>query len=347
MGVSPKIDTNVNSGPPLLDVRDLTVRLPGQRPSAASIVQGVSLTLPRGRTLGLVGESGSGKTTLARAILRLITALAGEIRVDGVDITRLSDGQLRGVRRKMQVVFQDPFSSLNPRRTVGQALAEPIRLHHLRPASGIDARVAELLEQVGLSPDHAARYPHEFSGGQRQRVGIARALAVEPALIICDEAVSALDVSVQAQILNLLQELQSRLGLAYLFIAHNLAVVQQFCDEVAVLYRGRIVEQAQTADLFARPSHPYTRDLLAAVPHAAPTGSGLLERAELSLRAFDQPGAMGGCAYSGRCAWVQPDCRQRVPELVSLGEAGHEAACFRASEVGSQGLVVMTRRSGT
>ena len=336
MSLSAAAITNVDSQTPLLSVRGLTVRMPGQQPAAAPIVQDVSFMLERGRTLGLVGESGSGKTTLARAILRLIPASQEEIRIDGVDIARAPEEALRGVRRRMQIVFQDPFSSLNPRRTVGQALAEPIRFHRLRPAAGVDARVAELLEQVGLSPDHVARYPHEFSGGQRQRIGIARALAVEPSLLICDEAVSALDVSVQAQILNLLQDLQARLELAYLFIAHNLAVVQQFCDQVAVLYRGRIVELAPTADLYARPGHPYTRDLLAAVPRATPAGSGLVERGMGARPILEMGQSGGGCAYAGRCTWVEPACHEGVPRLEPVGDSGHRVACFRARVVANQ-----------
>ena len=267
------------SGDPLLKVDDLHVHFPmrksrGDRRSVLRAVDGVTLRIDAGSCLGLVGESGSGKTTLGRAILRLIKPTSGRVRFAGVDVGAASRSALKRLRRDMQIVFQDPFGSLNARHTVGRIIAEPLIIHNLGRRRGRKSRVAELLERVGLRPEHASRYPHEFSGGQRQRIGIARAIALHPRLIICDEPVSALDVSVQAQILNLLADLRRDLGLTYLFIAHNLAVVRQCCDHVAVMSRGVIVETASTADLFDRPQHTYTRALLAAVPSLVPGSSG-------------------------------------------------------------------------
>lgn len=265
---------------PLLRVENLTVRFPARRWSwgggegGVTAVDNVSLHLGRGRTLGLVGESGCGKSTLARAVLRLVPVTAGRVWFEGRDVLALSPAELRRLRRQMQIVFQDPVGSLNPRLRVETIVGEALTVHGLtRTAAERTERVARLLERVGLPRDALRRYPREFSGGQRQRIGIARALALEPKLIICDEPVSALDVSIQAQILNLLADLQRDLGLSYLLIAHNLAVVRHSSDEVAVMYRGRIVEHAPTAELFANPRHPYTRALLAAVPRA-PGGDG-------------------------------------------------------------------------
>jgi len=312
---------------PLLDVRDLTVHM-GRGRNRLRIVDDVSLSVERGQTVGLVGESGSGKTTLARAILRLIDA-EGSVVLDGTELLRLSGQALTPMRRRLQIVFQDPVGSLNPRMTVGQIIAEPIRFHRLRQGGAVDDRVRELLDWVGLRPQHAARYPHEFSGGQRQRIGICRALAVEPDLLICDEPVSALDVSVQAQILNLLQDLQARLGLSYLFISHNLAVVEHFCDKVIVMYRGRIVETAPADRVFSRPAHPYTRLLLESVP-----GLDLSRGNTVRIGApmVHDPGRgtppVGGCGFAPRCALAQPVCSQGVPSLVPVpGEADHQAAC--------------------
>jgi peptide/nickel transport system ATP-binding protein/oligopeptide transport system ATP-binding protein len=252
----------------LIEVRDLKVHFRGRHGAAdVKAVDGVSFDIPRGRTVGLVGESGSGKTTVGRAILRLQPVNAGTIRYDGRDITNLDADEMRPLRRRMQVIFQDPFNSLNPRLTVFQTVGEALEIHF--PAMDREARAArvgQLLERVGLKPEHLHRYPHEFSGGQRQRIGIARALAVEPEFIMCDEPVSALDVSVQAQIVNLLQDLQQELKLTYLFIAHDLAVVEHISDEVLVMYHGQIVEQASAEVLYANPQHEYTRRLLAAVP---------------------------------------------------------------------------------
>ena len=252
----------------LIEVRDLRVHFPGKRGAGAvKAVDGVSFSIPKGRTVGLVGESGSGKTTVGRAILRLQPVTSGTIHLDGRDITGLRPGEMRPLRKRMQVIFQDPFNSLNPRLTVFQTVGEALEIHFPQMnKSQREDRVAALLRRVGLQPEHLHRYPHEFSGGQRQRIGIARALAVEPEFIMCDEPVSALDVSVQAQIVNLLQDLQEEMGLTYLFIAHDLAVVEHISDEVLVMYQGKVVEQATSEALYANPRHDYTCKLLAAVP---------------------------------------------------------------------------------
>lgn len=314
----------------LLDVRDLTVFM-GQGRRRVCIVDNVSFTLEKGKTLGLVGESGSGKTTLARAILRLVNS-EGSVLLNGADVLKLAGDNLLAARRVMQIVFQDPIGSLNPRMTVGEILAEPIRFHRLRQGGAVTDRIHELLRWVGMRPEHAARYPHEFSGGQRQRIGICRALAVEPQLLICDEPVSALDVSVQAQILNLLQDLQARLGLSYLFIAHNLAVVEHFCDEVIVMYRGRIVERAPADQIFVNPVHPYTRLLLESIPGVAgPGGAVGVSKSPIQLLAGDP--VASGCAFAPRCRFAQPVCIQGVPKLEAVpGSPGHDAACVRLHE---------------
>jgi oligopeptide/dipeptide ABC transporter ATP-binding protein len=294
-------------------------------PSSGGLVRAVSdvdFTLHAGETLALVGESGSGKSTIGRLILRLIEPTAGRVEIDGRELFRLKARALRALRRDVQIIFQDPYGSLNPRMTVGAMLAEPLRLHGLAEGSAVEPAVAELMRLVGLQPDQANRYPHEFSGGQRQRVGIARALAVQPRIIVCDEAVSALDVSIQAQIVNLLADLRKARGLAYLFISHDLAIVRHIADRVAVLYLGRIVELAPAAELFAGPRHPYTRALLSAIPAADPAA-----RRERTLLTGEPPSPIhlpGGCSFHPRCPHAIDRCRTEIPVLT--GE-GHGTAC--------------------
>ncbi|HRZ17969.1 MAG TPA: ATP-binding cassette domain-containing protein, partial [Candidatus Hydrogenedentes bacterium] len=284
----------------------------------------VSFSIPRGATLSLVGESGSGKTTTGRLVLRLVEPTSGEVSFDGTDVLRADRGTLRALRKRMQIIFQDPYASLNPRMTVGGMLGEILRVHRLARGAAVAARVAELLDLVGLPGAAADRYPHEFSGGQRQRVGIARALAVEPEFIIADEPVSALDVSIQAQILNLLKDLQERLGLTYLFISHDLAVVRHISTHVAVMYLGRIVETAPAADLFAAPVHPYTKALLAAAP--VPDPAARRDRVVLSGDVPSPINPPSGCPFHPRCPDARPECSQTAQRLADTG-SGHFAAC--------------------
>jgi oligopeptide/dipeptide ABC transporter ATP-binding protein len=320
--------------PPLLTVRDLTKHFPITRGifhravGTVRAVDGISFDVAPGETLGLVGESGCGKTTAGRSILRLIEPTAGEIRFDGTDVRALAGEQLRQLRRRMQIVFQDPFSSLNPRMTVGAIVREGLTIHHLAEGSAADARVRQLLEEVGLRAEYATRYPHEFSGGQRQRIGIARALAVEPSFIVCDEPVSALDVSVQAQVINLLQDLQQQRGLAYLFIAHDLSVVEHIADRVAVMYLGKIVELATAGDLYRQPLMPYTQALLSAVPVPDPVTKR--QRIILSGDVPSPANPPSGCPFHPRCPHPHKDaaCAAIVPPLEEK-EPGHWVACIK------------------
>jgi oligopeptide/dipeptide ABC transporter ATP-binding protein len=319
----------------VLEVRDLVKHfevgggLFGGPRGVVRAVDGVSLTLHRGETLGLVGESGCGKTTVARCILQLERPTAGQVIFAGRDLTKLGERELRPIRRRLQVCFQDPYASLNPRMTVAQILGEPLAVHRLVPdrARGA-ARVGELLSLVGLGAEHAGRYPHELSGGQRQRVGIARALALEPDVIICDEPVSALDVSIQAQIINLLAALRARLGLAYLFVAHDLAVVRHISDRIAVMYLGKIVELADRNALYEGPRHPYTKALLSAVPIPDPAVEAARERTVLRGEVPSPLNAPAGCVFHPRCPIAIPECAAAVPPLREV-RLGHWAACIR------------------
>jgi oligopeptide transport system ATP-binding protein len=317
---------------PLLEVRSLTKHFPIRRGLLSKIVghvkavTDVSFQIAPGQTLGLVGESGCGKTTTGRCVLRLIEPSGGHILFSGQDLAELSHRELRPFRRQMQIIFQDPFSSLNPRMTVEQIIAEGLIVHDMvKTAMDRRERVTSLLKDVGLPPEALERYPHEFSGGQRQRIGIARALAVDPRFIVCDEPVSALDVSVQAQIINLLMELQAEHGLSYLFIAHDLSVVEHISSHVAVMYLGHIVEYATTKDLFSDPRHPYTRALLSAVPKRRPD-----DTKERQILGGEPPSPISpppGCPFAPRCPLAKPECRLGLPELQQMGAPGHRVRC--------------------
>ncbi len=357
---APAYTPPAESGSPLVEVRDLCTYFPIRKGVLSRIVgyvkavDGVSFDVRAGKTLGLVGESGCGKTTVGRTLLRLIPASSGTVRFNGADFFLPRGEELRKLRKKMQIVFQDPVSSLNPRMTIGNIIGEPIEVHKIALGREKNELVASLLQRVGLDPSYAARYPHEFSGGQRQRIGIARALALSPDFIVCDEPVSALDVSIQSQILNLLDDLQKERGIAYLFIAHNLAVVEHFSDEVAVMYLGRIVEKASAKELYSNPKHPYTQSLLSAVPEPDPRPRK--KRIVLSGEVPSPSNPPTGCAFHPRCPLTRTAAaaanaadtmeipssgttlrvlRRCVEEKQQLlhkqGEADHVAACWMVS----------------
>ena len=315
----------------LLEISDLVKHYPvrggilRRKVGTVHAVDGVSFTVGVGETLGLVGESGCGKSTVARSILRLVEPTSGSIRLNGLDITHLGKAALHPHRRSMQIVFQDPFASLNPRMTAGDIVAEPLSVHGLAAGSKKRERVAELFEQVGLRADQMQNYPHQFSGGQRQRICIARALSLGPSLIVCDEPVSALDVSIQAQVINLLIDLQRQHDFSYLFIAHDLAVVAHISHRVAVMYLGRIVELAEKSELFANPRHPYTQALLASVPVANPKTKRLKALVDGDVPSPINPPS--GCAFHTRCRYVMDRCRIETPKLVEAGSQ-HQVACF-------------------
>ena len=294
-------------------------------------VDGVSFDIKKGRTLGLVGESGCGKTTVARSIVRLVPATAGRVVFEQTDVLSAGKSKLRQLRRQISIIFQDPYGSLNPRMTVGNIIGEPLKVQKRTTGSELTEKVAELLLKVGLSAEHMNRYPHEFSGGQRQRIGVARALALEPKLVICDEPVSALDVSIQSQILNLLKDLQVEFGLTYLFIAHDLAVVEFFCDIVAVMYLGRIVEKAAAKELYRNPLHPYTRILMTAIPQVDPS-----RRRRREILVSEVPSALNppaGCAFGPRCPLAEDICLKQVPALEQAGDQEwHFVACWKCQK---------------
>ena len=323
------------TGELILEVRDLVKHfevgggLFGGPPGVVKAVDGVSFSIRRGETLGLVGESGCGKTTTGRCILQLERPTSGQVIFEGRDLTKLGQVELRAVRRRVQVIFQDPYSSLNPRMTVGQIITEPLGVHGIVPERRArEARMKSLLDRAGLLPAMALRYPHELSGGQRQRVGIARALAMEPSLIVCDEPVSALDVSIQAQIINLLEELQAEFGLTYLFVAHDLSVVRHISDRVAVMYLGKIVEITDRKSLYDNPLHPYTKALLSAVPIPDPAVEAGRERTVLGGEVPSPLNPPPGCVFHPRCPIAIDDCRHVVPELREI-RPEHRVACIR------------------
>jgi oligopeptide transport system ATP-binding protein len=360
--LAPAIDENVAARPELISVRGLKVHFPirsgifQQEVGTVKAVDGIDFEIRRGETLGLVGESGCGKSTTGRALIRLREPTEGTVTFDGIELATLKPEQLRKMRRRMQIIFQDPYGSLDPRMTVGSTIAEPIDTHNLAKGKDRGDRIADLLRIVGLDPKYVSRYPHEFSGGQRQRIGVARALAVEPEFIVCDEPISALDVSIQAQVLNLLTDLRNQLGLTYLFIAHDLSVVKHISDRVAVMYLGKIVEIGQPDVMYARPGHPYTRALLSAVPVPDPESERKRRRVVLQGDVPSPVNPPSGCRFHTRC-WLyeqlgQPEeCRTVDPPLYDLA-TDHAAACHFAakaleSDVGIAHIQMAPIRRGT
>jgi oligopeptide transport system ATP-binding protein len=330
-----------NDGQTLLSVKNLKMHFPitqgiilQRQVGSVKAVDDISFDIKQGETLGLVGESGCGKSTTGRAILQLYKPTAGSVEFNGRDLVKLSGGEMRRMRRELQMIFQDPYASLNPRMTVGSIIGEPLEIHNLAKGREKTERVQELLRTVGLNPYFANRYPHEFSGGQRQRIGIARALAVEPKFIVCDEPISALDVSIQAQIINLLEELQEKLGLTYLFIAHDLAVVRHISDRVAVMYVGKMVELTDRNEIFDNPLHPYTRALLSSIPIPDPV---LEKRRTRMILVGDVPSPVNppsGCRFNPRCPYAEDNCRTDEPPLAEV-RPGHYVACHYWDEVES------------
>ncbi len=328
-------ESTVKDGDTLVDVQGLKMYFPvtaglfiQRKVADVRAVDGLDFKVVKGETLGLVGESGCGKSTTGRAVLQLYRPTAGTVNFGGTELTKLKGGDLRRFRRRMQMIFQDPFSSLNPRMSVGQIIGEPLAIHGLYKGAERRERIQYILQAVGLNPTFARRYPHEFSGGQRQRIGIGRALAVEPEFIVCDEPVSALDVSIQAQVINLLEDLQEQFGLTYLFIAHDLAVVRHISDRVAVMYLGRMMELADRNELYENPMHPYTKALLSAVPITDPE---LERKRERIILTGDVPSPLRpppGCVFNTRCPIAVDECRERIPEWREMAP-GHFVACHR------------------
>jgi oligopeptide transport system ATP-binding protein len=339
----PKLTRAWTAADPILEIRGLRTYFPVragllQRTVAhVHAVDGVDLTIRQGETLGLVGESGCGKTTLGRSVLRLVEPTAGEVIFKGEDLTRLGAQPMRRVRRDMAMIFQDPYASLDPRQTVGEIVGEPLDIHHLYTSKKERTdRVNELLRVVGLNPNFNNRYPHEFSGGQRQRIGIARALAVDPSFIVCDEPISALDVSIQAQIINLLERLQDQFNLTYLFIAHDLSVVKHISDRIAVMYLGKVVELSPAGELYRNPKHPYTGSLLSAIPIPDPKVERGRQRIILKGDVPSPVNPPSGCRFRTRCFKAQDKCAQEVPPLDTVQLGDHEAACFFPLEAGDR-----------